>query len=234
MLPHPDSLSLPFKEGIRDLRCSIRLEARSGAVSSRLFGTPRPTRGLASFADGVLSRAEEVAARVLPREGADLGQRLDRLAVGLRGGRGTERPGDLYAVCREILRGAEPAGSLVSELKLAARPAADLPVGTDPILAAVTRAHRMAAGGILRNCLSRTLLPGAPVAHGEGGDDARLALTSWLAVLVRLETGEDGRRVVEGACLAVEAEGETWARLLREKRLAELADDWRRTVPYLP
>ncbi|KQT52418.1 MULTISPECIES: hypothetical protein [unclassified Aureimonas] len=243
MLPHPDTLSIPLKEGIRDLRCSIRLEARSGAVASRVLGSPRPTRRLATLADSVLSRVEHVASRVLPRDESDLGQRLDRLMAALRRGGEAERPGDLYAVCREIPRGADASGVLVSELKLARRPARP-PLATDAdlTLAAVMRAHEMASAGVLRGCLSATLLPGAgetggadrPALRPGADEDAALALTCWLAVLVRFESMEEGRRVLNGASLAVDAEGEGWTLLLRERRFAELAGAWRRTVPYLP
>lgn len=237
MLPHPDNLSLPFKEGIRDLRCSIRLEARSGALASRVFGTPLPTRRLATLADSVLSRVEHVANRVLPRDDSALGHRLDRLMAGLRNNGQGERHGDLYAVCREIVGDAEVSGYVVSELRLALQPSTPpLPPGADLTLAAVARAQHMASAGVLRDCLSRTLAPGAGSAGGasEADEEAALALTCWLAVLVRFESMEEGRRVLAGARLAVDAEGQGWARLLREAKLADLAAEWRRTVPYLP
>lgn len=233
MLPHPDTLSLPFKEGIRDLRCSIRLEARSGALSSRLFGTPKPTRRLARIADDVLTQAERVAGKVFSRGESDLGQRLDRLSALLGAGRGLERSGDVYAVCRAILEADGASGIVVSELRLAAQPEGrDAASLSDRVLAATHQAHRMASSGIVRPCLSTALLP--PEAGLETDLDMRLALICWLAVLVRAETTEDGSLVLKGARLAVEAEGEDWSRLLRERRFEELAEIWRRTVPYLP
>jgi hypothetical protein len=233
MLPHPDSLSLPLKEGIRDLRCSIRLEARSGAVSSRLFGTPKPTRRLARLADGVLTRAEKVAGMVLARGDAGLGPRLDRLAAALAAGRVGERTGDLYAVCQAILEADGEAGIVVSELRLAIQLDEDeAPASEDRFQAAARQAHRMARSGLVRGCLSAALL--SRDAEAEAALDARIALVCWLAVLVRAEGADDAGLVLSGARLAVDAEGEEWVRLLRERRFDDLAQCWRRTVPYLP
>jgi hypothetical protein len=233
MLPRPDNLSLPFREGIRDIRCSIRSEARSGALAIRLFGTSRPTRRLARLADEMLSHAEKAAERMLSHAEAGLEERLDRLMAGLLTGRLAERSGDAYAVCRAILDADEASGVLVSEFKLAVQGAdrAAAPV-EDPILAAVGQAQRMASGGILRRCLSTAILP----YDGEAAAtrDARLALTCWLAVLVRAETRAEADLVLDSSALAVAAEGEEWVRLLRERRLGELAEVWRRTVPHLP
>lgn len=233
MLPHPDSLTLPFREGVRDLRSSIRFEARAGGVSSRLLGTPEPTRRLARFADGLLTRAEAVAVRVLPRGETDPGARLDRLAAAARAGRLADRSADLYALCRAILDLDAASGALVSEMRLATGEAgAGWRTEADPTLAAVRAAAWMASLGIVRPCLS-TFLTRSPDAAGKDLDH-RVAMTLWLAVLVRAESREDGHSAIEGARLAVDAEGEEWAQMLRRRRFEDLADAWRRTVPYLP
>ncbi|MBB3952459.1 hypothetical protein [Aureimonas jatrophae] len=233
MLPHPEGLTLPLKEGMRDLRSSIRLEARSGLVSSHLFGTAEPVRHLARLADGVLTRAERAASRVRPREDRDLGHRLDRMAQAL-GGSGFE-PGadDLYAVCREVLEREGRGGVLVSELALAT---ADARRGRwldgDDALRAARAAWRLLATGAIRPCLSTVLLPAERDAVAEVG--ARVALGCWLAVLVRHASRRPGAEVLDAVALALEAEGDEWARLLRGEQLDALAASWRRTVPYLP
>ncbi|WP_062012486.1 hypothetical protein [Aureimonas sp. AU4] len=232
MLPHPEGLTLPLKEGIRDLRSSIRLEARSGLVSSHLFGAPQPVRGLARLADGVLTRAERAASRVRPREERDLGARLDRMAAAL-GGPEAPRADDLYAVCREVLDREGAAGLLVSELALAAaggRPARQ--PGGDAALLAARMAGQLHGLGAVRPCLSTVLLPAER--ERVAGTGARVALGCWLAVLVRRESRAPASDVLDAAALALEAEGDDWTRLLREGRLEALAAGWRRTVPYLP
>lgn len=233
MLPYPDSLAIPLKEGIRDLRSSIRREAQAGAVSSRLFGRPEPTRHLARLADTVFTRAERLAGKVLARDAADLGARLDRLGAGLREGHVAERTRDVYAVCQAILDLDGPSGAVVSELRLASRKL-DRPLAgeADPALAAVRIAARMATLDLVRPCLSTVLI--APEGEGDALRDARVALVCWLAVLVRLETGEDARVILSSARWACEAEEAEWLPLLTERRLEELAALWRRTVPYLP
>ncbi len=233
MLPHPDSLTLPIREGVRDLRSSIRFEARAGSVSNRLLGRPEPTRRLARFADGLLTRAEAVAVRVLPRGETDPGLRLDRLAEAAKAGRIGERSADLYALCRAILDLDAASGTLVSEMRLAmGDPDTRLRPEADPTLAAVRAAAWMGSLGAVRPCFSTFLARGGG-ATGEGLD-RRIALTLWLAVLVRAESREDGRLAIDGAFRAVDAEGEGWIAMLRHARLEALADAWRRTVPYLP
>ena len=234
MLPYPDSLALPLKEGIRDLRSSIRREAKAGAVSSRFFGTPEPTRQLARLADGVFTRAERFAGKVLSRDGADLGARLDRLGAGLAQGHVAERTRDVYAVCQAILDLDGPSGAVVSELKLASRNL-DRPLAgaSDAALAAVRIAARMASLDIVRPCLSVVLT------HEERDEsvqlNARLALIAWLAVLVRLDNPrEDARVILASARWAMEAEEGEWLALLTARKLDELAALWRQTVPYLP
>jgi hypothetical protein len=233
MLPYPDSLALPLKEGIRDLRSSIRHEARAGSVSNQLFGTPEPTRRLARLADGVLTRAERFAGKVLSRSAADLGARLDRLGAGLLQGHVTERTGDVYAVCQAICDLDGPSGAVVSELKLSSRNL-DRPLSGegDTALAAVRIAARMAALDIVRPCLG-TVLASAGREETKALN-ARVALTAWLAVLVRLQTREDARVILASARWATEAEEAEWLALLNARRFDDLAALWRQTVPYLP
>lgn len=231
MLPHSEDLTLPLREGIRGLRSRIRSEARSGSVSSRLIGAAEPSRQLARLADGVLTQAERVAREVLPREGGDLGDRLDRMAAGLDRD-AQARTSDTYAVCRALLERDGTAGLLVSELALATADGARsrLGGGDDPFLNAARLAAGLAASGMVRPHLSPVSRPGADRADAS----ARIALGCWLAVLVRRESGAPAPAVVEAAICVLDAEGEDWARLLRARRLGELASIWRATVPHLP
>jgi len=229
MLPHSEGLTLPLKEGIRDLRSSIRLEAEAGSVSGHLFGLRGPSRRLARLADGVLTRAERVAREVLAREARELGGALDRMAASLEAG-GRARSADTYAVCRTLLEREGASGLLVSELALAqARPHAGRRLG-DPTLEAARAAGALDASGAVRPCLSTVLLP-----DGAGsGAATRVALGCWLAVLVRGESRAPATAVIQAVRRVLDAEGEDWARLLRAGRFETLAESWRRTVPYLP
>lgn len=234
MLPHPHNLTLPFKEGIRDLRIAIRLEARSGALSNRLLGTPDPARRLARVADGVLTRAERVAGRVVPRGSADIGRALDRLAASLEPGGATAESADLYGVCRSVLTEGGPDDVVVSELRLAASPALSrVPTqDEDRVLRAAHAARRLAALGVARPCMTSAL---GPVDFDKGaGVNDHMALSVWLAVLVRGHCGASGNLAVLGACRAVEAEGAEWRAMLRASQMSDLADAWRATIPYLP
>ncbi|WP_168990433.1 hypothetical protein [Aureimonas flava] len=234
MLPHPHSLTLPFKEGIRDLRTSIRLEAASGVLSARLLGTPEPARRIARVADGVLTRAERMAGRMLPRGDADLGQALDRLAASLRPGGPAPDSADLYASCRAVVALGGPRDAVVSELRLAMSP--EEPGRRDPVAdaptAAARAAARLAAVGAARPCLSSALGPLDPEEGAVVND--HMALSVWLGVLVRRDGGAPGELAILGAHRAVEAEGAEWRAMLREARFADLAAAWRATVPYLP
>lgn len=234
MLPHPDSLALPLKEGIRDLRTSIRFGARQEEAFGLPSGVREPARRFARLADGVLSRAEGLAIRILPGETASLGERMDRLAATLRpGGRPGERPADLYDVTRRTLDADDAPGAVVSELRLALEGAGPA-VGAahDEVAAAVNAARWMAGLGFVRPCLSTVLAPGARPIRSEL--DARLALLVWLAVLVRASSHADARLCMAGARAAFEAEGEDWLHRLRDDRPDDLAAAWRQTVPYLP
>lgn len=234
MLPHPDSLALPLKEGIRDLRTSIRFGARQEDPSRLPSGVREPARRFARLADGVLSRAEGLAVRILPGETASLGERMDRLAATLRpGGRPGEPPADLYDVARRTLDADDAPGTVVSELRLALEGAGPaVPLAEDRVAAAATAARWMAGLGFVRPCLSTVLATGA---HPLRNDlDARLALLVWLAVLVRGASRADARLCMGAARAAFDAEGEDWLRHLRQDRLDDLAAAWRQTVPYLP
>jgi hypothetical protein len=234
MLPHPHNLTLPFKEGIRDLRTAIRLEAASGTMSARLLGTPEPARRLARMADGVLSRAEKVAGRVLPRGETDIARVLDRLAASLRVGSAPAESADLYAACRSVLALAGPGDAVVSELRLAmasedpGRRSRD----PDPLVAAARAASQLATVGAARPCLTSALGPVDPEEAAEIND--HMALAVWLAVLVRRDSAASGDLAILGAQRAVEAEGAQWRAMLRDDRLDDLAAAWRATIPYLP
>ncbi len=234
MLPHPHNLTLPIREGIRDLRTAIRLEATSGALSARLLGTPEPARRLARVADGVLTRAERVAGRVLPRGAAEPARALDRLAASLRPGTAPAESADLYALLRTLLAFGGPADAVVSEMRLAMAaetPAA--PVGDeDTLILAARAAGRLAAVGAVRPCLTSALGPADPEDTAAANDRAALAV--WLAVLVRRDSGAPGDLALLAAQRVVEAEGTDWRAMLREARFADLAAAWRATVPYLP
>jgi len=229
MLPHSEGLTLPLKEGIRDLRSSIRLEARAGSVSGHLFGLAGPSRRLARLADGVLTRAERVAREVLTRESEELGGALDRLAASL--GSGVQgRSADTYAVCRALLDREGVAGLLVSELALAQGRAARVSRSSDPMLDAARAAGALLGSGAIRPCLSTVLLPET----ARSATAERVAIGCWLAVLVRREGDAPAPTVIESVHRVLDAEGEDWARLLRDGRFEALAEAWRRTVPYLP
>lgn len=234
MLPHPHNLTLPLKEGIRDLRTSIRQEAAAGTISARLIGTPEPARRLARMADGVLSRAEKVAERVIPRGGADVSRTLDRMATSLMGAGAPVESADLYALCREILSLGGPRDAVVSELRLAM---ASEDLGRrvrdeDTVTAAARAAARLAAVGAARPCLTSALGPVDPEDSAAVND--HMALAVWLGVLVRRDSGASGAMALVGAQRAVEAEGPQWRTLLRDGRFADLAAAWRATIPYLP
>lgn len=232
MLPHTDGLTLPLKEGIRDLRSSIRLEARSGLVSRHLFGAPQPVRRLARLADDVLTRAERAASRVRPREERDMDARLDRLAAALDRGQ-MPRVDDVYAVCREVLGRENAAGTLVSELALAAADGRRVrSEAGDRVLAAARGAAQLFGLGVVRPCLSTLLVPDERSATASVG--ARVALGCWLVVLVRGESRAPAADVLDAVALALEAEGDDWADLLRTGDLEALAARWRVTAPYLP
>lgn len=234
MLPHPHSLTLPLKEGIRDLRTAIRLEAASGTMSARLLGTPEPARRLARMADGVLTRAEKVAGRVLPRSETDCARVLDRLGASLTPGTAPADSADLYAACRFVIALQPLSDAVVSEMRLALA-SEELGVrrrDDDPFVAAARASGRLAAVGAARPCLTSALGPLDPE-EGAAVND-RMALSVWLGVLVRRDGAAPGDLALLGAQRAVEAEGAEWRTMLREERFADLADRWRATVPYLP
>ncbi|WP_279482160.1 hypothetical protein [Aureimonas sp. SK2] len=234
MLPHPHNLTLPLREGIRDLRTAIRLEAASGTLSARLLGSPEPTRRLAQVADGVLTRAERVAGRVLPRGSADATRALDRLAASLWPGAAPVESADLYALCRTVLALGGPNDAVVSELRLAmAAETLAVPGGDDDTMCLAARAAgRLAAVGAVRPCLTSAFGPVDPE-EGATANDC-MALTVWLAVLVRRDSGAPGELALLAAQRVVEAEGADWRAMLRDGRFADLAAAWRATVPYLP